>query len=258
MSGASLTLRQVRFTNKAFWRNPASAFFTFAFPLMFLVIFTSLLGGGRVEVRPGVLIEQADYYVAAMTAFAVVTACFTNLAMSVTYQRDAGILKRTRGTPLPGWAFLAGRVIHAMLVALLLVVITTAFGVAFYAVDVPTGARLAELAVVLGVGAASFAALGLATTAAVPNADAAPAVVNAIILPLLFVSGVFIAIEPTSPLWVRAVGSVFPVRHFAEAMLASFYGAPFPFEWHDVAIVAAWGVGGLLVAVRTFSWEPRR
>jgi ABC-2 type transport system permease protein len=185
VSGASLTLRQVRFTNKAFWRNPASAFFTFAFPLMFLVIFTSLLGGGRVEVRPGVLIEQANYYVAAMTAFAVVTACFTNLAMSVTYQRDAGILKRTRGTPLPGWAFLAGRVIHAMLVALLLVVITTAFGVAFYAVDVPTGARLAELAVVLGVGAASFAALGLATTAAVPNADAAPAVVNAIILPLL-------------------------------------------------------------------------
>ncbi len=258
MSGVGLALRQVRFTNKAFWRNPAAAFFTFVFPLMFLVIFTALLGGGRVEVEPGVLIDQANYYVAAMAAFAVITACYTNLAMSVTYQRDAGILKRLRGTPLPAWAYLAGRVGHAMLVSLLLVVITTAFGVAFYDADVPSGVLLVEFAVVLVIGAASFAALGLATTRIVPNADAAPAVVNAIILPLLFLSGIFIAIEPTSPEWVQVVGSLFPVRHFTDAMLASFYGAPFEFEWHDVAILAAWGVAGLLVAARTFTWEPRR
>lgn len=80
---------------------------------------------------------------------------------------------------------------------------------------------------------------------------------NATILPLLFLSGVFIAIEPTSPVWVRAIGSTFPVRHLAEAMLASFYGAPFAFEWHDVMMVAAWGVAGLLAAAKTFSWEPR-
>jgi ABC-2 type transport system permease protein len=258
VSQVSLALRQVRFTNKAFWRNPAAAFFTFVFPLMFLVIFTSLLGSGRVEQAPGLFIDQADYYIAAMTTFAIITACFSNLGMGVTYQREAGILKRVRGTPLPGWAYLSGRVIHAILVALLLVVITTTFGVVFYAVDVPTGSLLGKFLVVLVVGAASFAALGLAATSLVPNADAAPAVINAIILPLLFVSGIFIPIEPSSPAWIRTVGNVFPVKHFAEAMLAAFYGLPFELDWTDVLVVAAWGVAGLLLAVRFFSWEPRR
>jgi ABC-2 type transport system permease protein len=258
VSAIALALRQVRYTNRAFWRNPASAFFTFVFPLMFLVIFTALLGSGRVEVAPGLFIDQARYYVAAMTTFAVISACYTNVAVSVTFQRDAGILKRVRGTPLPGWAYLAGRVIHAILVSLLLVALTSAFGGLFYGAGVPTGSLLARFLLVLVVGSASFCALGLATTSAVPNADAGPPIVNAIILPLLFLSGIFIPIGADAPAWIRFVGSAFPVRHFADAVIAGFYGAPFAFEWHDVAVVAAWGIAGLLVAVRAFSWEPRR
>lgn len=256
MNDTALVLRQVRFTNKAFWRNPASAFFTFAFPLMFLVIFTALLGGGEVEVE-GVLLDQADYYVAAMAAFSVITATYTNLAIAITFTRDAGILKRTKGTPLPAWVYLAGRVIHALLVSILLVLITSAFGVIFYGATIPTGTLLFEHSVTVIVGAMAFAALGLATTAIVPNAEAAPAVVNAIILPLLFLSGVFVALEG-APQWMVVVGDIFPVKHFAEAMLGSFYGPPLPFEWIDVLVVAIWGVAGLLVAVRFFSWEPRR
>src|SRR5713101_2683022 len=98
MSDVNLALRQVRFTNKAFWRNPASAFFTFAFPLMFLVIFTGLLGSGTVNFGAFKL-NQATYYVVAMASFGVLTACYTNIGISVVFQRDAGILKRTRGTP---------------------------------------------------------------------------------------------------------------------------------------------------------------
>ena len=257
MNDLRLTLRQARFTNKAFWRNPASAFFTFAFPLLFLVIFTSLLGGGFAEFG-AIRIKQSSYYVAAMTAFSVITACYTNLAMSVSFQRDAGILKRVRGTPLPPWSFLAGRVLHALGIAALLVLLTAAFGITFYEADTPTGASLVRFVIVVVVGAMSFAALGLATTAAVPNAEAAPAVVNAIILPLLFLSGIFIPIDSTSPVWIRTIGAVFPVRHFADAMRASFYGSPFTFEWFDVAVIAAWGLAGLLLAVRFFTWEPRR
>lgn len=258
MRDLRLALRQVRFTNRAFWRNPAAAFFTFAFPLMFLVIFTALLGSGRVEVGDGVFIDQANYYVGAMAAFSVITACFTNLAMSVTFQRDAGILKRTRGTPLPGWAYLTGRVLHAIAIAMLLVVLTAGFGIAFYEADAPRGALLIEFIVVVVVGGMSFAALGLATTSIAPNADAAPAIVNAIVLPLLFLSGIFIPIEANAPGWVRLVGSWFPVKHFTDAMRASFYGAPFRFEWTDVAIIAVWGIAGLGLAVRFFAWEPRR
>jgi ABC-2 type transport system permease protein len=249
---------QVRATNKAFWRNPASAFFTFAFPLMFLVIFTSLLGSGRVEVAPGVFIQQDAYYVAAMSAFSVITATYTNLAISVTFTRDLGILKRTRGTPLPGGTYLAGRVIHAVAVAVLLVAITSAFGVLFYDAQFPQGVHLLEHLVTVMVGAMAFAALGLATTAIVPNAEAAPAIVNAIILPLLFLSGIFIPLGADAPEWMKFIGNVFPVKHFAEAMLGSFYGPPFPFQWSDVLVVAAWGIGGLIAAILFFSWEPRK
>jgi ABC-2 type transport system permease protein len=258
LSDAGLLALQVRTTNTAFWRNPASAFFTFAFPLMFLVIFTALLGSGTVEVAPGVEIQQDSYYVAAMAAFAVITATYTNLAIAVAFTRDAGILKRTRGSPLPAGIYLGGRVTHAILISILLVVITTAFGVAFYQAEVPTGVLLWELLATVVVGAMAFSALGLATTALVPNADAAPAVVNAIILPLLFLSGIFIPLGEDAPTWMKVIGDVFPVKHFAEAMLGSFYGPPFPFEWSDVLAVAAWGVVGLAVAVRFFSWEPRK
>src|SRR5271165_2257958 len=106
MNGAALTLSQVRYVNKAFWRNPASAFFTFAFPLMFLVIFTALLGNNNVHLTAHFVVKSSRYYVSAMASFAVITACYTNVAMNVTFQRDLGILKRTRGTPLPSAIYL--------------------------------------------------------------------------------------------------------------------------------------------------------
>jgi ABC-2 type transport system permease protein len=257
VNDAALTIRQVRYTNRAFWRNPQAAFFTFAFPLMFLVIFTALLGGGTVTIH-GLEFNQSTYYVAGMSAFAIITACYTNLGISVTFQRDAGILKRTRGTPLPGRDYLSARVIHAVLVAVLLVLICSAFGAVFYAADIPTGSGLLRTIVVVLVGSASFAALGLAITGAIPNTEAAPPVVNATILPLLFISGVFIPIGDNVPSWVDVVGKIFPVRHLVEAFLGAYYGQPFfDFSWTDVLVVAAWGIAGLVIATRTFSWEPR-
>ena len=87
MNGAALTVSQVRYANKAFWRNPASAFFIFAFPLMFLVIFTALLGHGTVRVSPTKVVNTTTYYVAAMASFGVISACYTNIAISVSFQR---------------------------------------------------------------------------------------------------------------------------------------------------------------------------
>jgi ABC-2 type transport system permease protein len=255
MSDFGLAVWQVRYTNKAFWRNPASAFFTFAFPLMFLVIFTALLGNGEVVIA-GQTFMQSTYYVAAMAAFSVITACYTNIAISVSFQRDMGILKRTRGTPLPGGIYLLGRVLHSVMIAILLVIICASFGWAFYDASIPTGVTLLKFAIMLIVGAATFAGLGLAMTAAIPNADAAPPIVNATILPLLFLSGIFIPLGDDAPTWITWVGEIFPVKHFADGLQAGFLGLPF--EWSDVLIVALWGVGGLLVAARFFSWEPRK
>lgn len=254
MTAATLTMSQVRYVNKAFWRNPAAAFFTFAFPLMFLVIFTSLLGQFHVHLGNRT-INSSTYYVPSMAAFAVVSACFNNVAIQLAFQRDEGILKRTNGTPLSSASFLGARVIHAVLVAILLVAITSAFGRAFYSVHVPVGLTLLRFLVMLLVGAGAFCALGLAVTAVIPNADAAPAMINAISLPLLFLSGVFIPFGNKTPTWIFWIARIFPVKHFAAGMQAGFLGTAF--HWSDVIVVAIWGLAGLLLAIRYFSWEPR-
>ncbi len=257
MSGLAQAVRQVRFTNKAFWRNPASAFFTFAFPLMFLVIFTTLFGNDDIQVTGGATVSVSTFYVAAISAFSVISACYTNIAISVSFQRDAGILKRSRGTPLAPWAYVFGRVVHAVIIALILVAICAAFGVLFYDAEVPTRTLPAFVATLL-VGGACFSALGLAITVVIPNADASPAIVNASILPILFLSDIFIPFEDP-PAWVDLVGKVFPVRHFSDAMQAAYFAPTGTgFRGVDLLVMAAWGVGGLLLAARFFSWEPRK
>jgi len=250
----TMTATQIRYVNKSFWRNPASAFFTFAFPLMFLVIFTSLLGHYTIQIGTR-SVNSATYYVASMATFAVITACYNNIAIQLTFQRDAGVLKRTNGTPLPSSSFLGARIVHALLISVLLVVITAAFGKAFYSASIPTGLTLVRFLIVLVVGAASFCALGLAVTAAIPNAEASAAIVNATILPLLFLSGIFIPFGNNTPSWILWIARVFPVKHFADGMQAGFLGTAF--HWTDTLIVAIWGLAGLLLAIRFFSWEPR-
>ena len=254
MNDAALTVAQVRYANKVFWRNPASAFFIFAFPLMFLVIFTALLGHGTVHVSATRVVNTSTYYVAAMASFGLISACYTNIAISVSFQRDQGILKRINGTPLPKSVYLGARMLHALIVGLLLVVITAAFGRLLYSASVPSGVTLLRFVVMLLVGSASFCALGFAITPVIPNADASPAIVNATILPLLFLSGVFIPLGSNSPAWILWIARIFPVWHFARGMQAGFLGTAF--NWTDVLVVAAWGLGGLLLSVRFFSWEP--
>ena len=257
MNAVVLAVRQIKYENRAFWRNPPAAFFTFVFPLMFLVIFNLLFGNREFEV-PGGTTHTSTFYVPAIAALSVITACYTNIAMSVSFSRDQGLLKRTRGTPLPGWGFLFGRIAHATLIAVLLVAIVTVAGVVFYDVDAPTNTMPAFL-VALVVGAATFCALGLAITSIIPNADASPAVVNASILPLLFVSNVFIPMHD-APGWLNTFADIFPIKHFSAALLTAFN--PFEkgsgFDLGHLAVMAGWMGAGLFVAVRYFSWEPRR
>jgi ABC-2 type transport system permease protein len=246
VSDLALAVRQVRYENRAFWRNPPAAFFTFVFPLLFMVIFNVLFGA-----------DAASFFTPAIIVFGVVTATYTNLAMTVTIARDEGILKRVRGTPLPTWAYLAGRIGHAVGVALLLVVIVAAFGALVYGVDVPWDA-LPAMVLLLAVAAAAFSALGLGVSGLIPNADAAPAIVNATVLPVLFISNVFIQMS-NAPAWLDTLSHLLPVRHFADAMMDLYArgadaGLPLP----EIGVIAGWGVIGVLLALRFFSWEPRR
>ena len=257
MNSLALALRQVRYENTAFWRNPAAAFFTFVFPLMFLVIFNLVFGNRELDV-PGGSVSSSTFYVPGITALSVTSACYNNVAMGIAFSRDGGLLKRFRGTPLPAWSYLFGRIVHSVLMALLLVVIVTGAGALLYDVDLPTN-TLPGFILALAVGAATFCALGLAITAIIPNADAAPAIVNASILPLLFISDVFIPLQD-APSWLTTFADVFPVRHFALSLHTTFN--PFQtgagIEWDHLLVMSGWLIAGLLIGLRFFRWERRR
>ena len=257
MRAIGLALRQLKYEERSFRRNPAAAFFTIAFPLIFLVILNVIFGGGEIDTGERT-ISGATFYVPAIAALTVVNSCYTSVAMSWVFNRDQGVLKRIRGAPLPAWAFLFGRIAYTVILMIVLTVIVVAFGRIFYDVDIP-GTTLPAVLVTLAVGAFAFCALGLAVASLVPNADAAPAVVNASILPLLFISDVFIPPDAGTPAWVEHVSSIFPVRHLSEALQTGFN--PFEtgagFEPVHLGVIAAWGVAGLIVTLRFSSWEPR-
>jgi ABC-2 type transport system permease protein len=248
---------QFRATQRLFWRNPAAAFFTFVFPLFFLFLFNSLFGGGNVELPGGVLLPYSQVFTPSIVTFAVATACFTNLAIGVSFARDQGVLKRMRGTPLPPWIYLAGRIASSMWISVLSTVIMLAVGVLAYDVQIYVE-TLPALTVALVVGAACFCSLGLAASSVSPNADATPAVANAIILPMAFLAGVFIPLE-NAPDWFVTLGKLFPLRHFVDAFsepLNPFHEGN-AFEWVSLAILLGWFVAGLLFDLKFFRWEPK-
>jgi ABC-2 type transport system permease protein len=178
------------------------------------------------------------------------------MAASMSAQRDSGVLKRIDGTPLPKISFMGSRVVHSLVIGVVLVAVTVAFGRIAYGAHVPTRLALVQFLVMLAVGAASFCALGLALTALIPSADAAMPIIQLTILPLPFLSGIFIPFNNSTPSWLVWVARIFPVRHFALGMMAGITGTPF--DWADVLVVALWGAAGLAFAVRHFTWEPRR
>ena len=258
MSPAVLIWHQLGFEWRSYWRNPAAAFFGFAFPLIFLVIFNVLFGNDTVRGVGGQTIRATTFYVPAIAAMSVVNSCFTGLAMGTAISRDAGVLKRVRGTPLPEWVYLAARVLQVTAIAVLVMVIVIAAGALIFGATL-TPRTLPAFFVTVVLGAAACSALGLAVTALIPNAEAAPAVVNGIVLPLLFISDIFIP-PGVAPAWVTAVADVFPLRHLSHALQTAF--SPFTtgagFERNDLLVLLVWTLIGAALARRFFSWEPRR
>jgi ABC-2 type transport system permease protein len=256
-SVTALSVHQFRYDVRAFFRNRQSRFFTLALPVLFLVIFASIFGGKGNTVRVGGgRIDTDVYYVPGIMALGIIAAAFVNLVISVTAQRESGVLKRRRATPVPAAAVIAGRALTAVVTALLIAAILLGVGWLFFHAHVP--ARTAPaLAVTVVVGALSFCCLGFALASIIRDEDAAQPVTQAVMLPLYFISGVFVA-TGNLPRGLTDIAAVFPVRHLAAALLAAYnpHTSGSGFAGIDLLIVAAWGVGGLIVALRRFSWLP--
>lgn len=257
MRSLILALRQVTYENKAFWRNPPAAFFTVVFPLMFLVVFNLLFGNYEMTVQEGTT-PISTFYIPAVIVLSIISASYTNVAMRICISREQGVLKRVRGTPLPGWAFLFGRIAHGVVISVLLVTTITLCGFLFLGVN-PNPNTILPFVCTLVIGATTFSALGVAVTVAVPNADSAPAIVNASVLPLLFISNVFIPMH-FAPQWINLLANIFPISHFSAALQTSFnpYGNNAGFEVIHLGFMCLWMLLGVLVAIRFFSWDPRK
>jgi ABC-2 type transport system permease protein len=257
VSGLALVGHQFRYDQKAFWRNPASVFFTVMFPVVLLLIFATVFGSQTVDVRGG--IKTTTYYVPAIITLSVISATMQSLAMSLVIAREDGRLTRCRGPPMARGVVRAGRIGNSIVVALMMLALLAAIGRVLYGVEIPWD-RLPAIVITLVVGAAAFCCLGIALTAAIPSQDAAAPIVNALLLPLYFLSGVFIP-DDQLPSGVIHFADLFPIRHFFEAFFDAYVPAngtaSAAISWDNLAIVAIWGVIGLLLAVRFFRWSPR-
>lgn len=254
-STAKLIAVQTRYQLVSFWRIPVAVFFTLGLPLVMLVLLNALFGSSTTETAAGSW-PTSHFYTTGLAAFTAVSATYTNLANMVPIRRDEGVLKRWRGTPLPTWMYVSGFILSAVVIAFIGVVLMLALGVVAYGLEIDP-AKMPAAFVTFVVGVSSFAALGMALASLVKSASSAAAAANATILPLAFVSNVFIEVDD-APRWIEFLGSIFPLKPFVEAFQDCFapFVAPPAFNWGSLAFIAAWGVLGLVVALRKFTWEP--
>ena len=246
---------QFRYDLRRYWRNAQSIFSTIILPVMFLVIFASVFRHNLAQV-PGGTEKYSAYIVPAIVVFGVLFAAFANLTISVVRNRESGIYKRRRAAPLPASAIVTARALIGVLTAVGITVILVAIGWAAYGASLPS--RTAAVFVLdVVAGAAVFCTLGFALATFIHNADAAQPVTLAIALPLTFICGVFIPLAEL-PHWLADIGNVFPVHALTDALVAVYnpHTAGAGLRWGDLAVLAAWGAAGLIIAVRRFKWLP--
>ena len=245
----ALVWHQIRYEQLSFWRNPQSAFFTFIFPVVIIAIFGAVFSGSTGSSFYYGL-SGLQYYVPTIAALSVLGACYSQLAIVLSTRRQDGILKRLRATPLPAWIYFIGLLAHCVMVSIVDVLLIIGIGRLF---GVPAPTHWAALLVTLVLGAASFCALGVAVASLIRNAEAAPAVVQFVLFPLVFVSGTYFPIHSSV---LNRIAGVLPVRPFNQALLGPF-AQHTGFDWPHLAVLLAWGVVGAAVAVRRFRWDPR-
>jgi ABC-2 type transport system permease protein len=253
-SNLALVGRQTAYQLKFFLRVPIALFFTLILPLVMLVLFNALFGDDVVDTAEGEF-SLRQFYTGGLAAYTAVGATYSNLGNMVPIRRDDGVLKRWRSTPLPTWAYIAGLICSSIVIAFVGTIMLLTMGVAFYDFSIEWAKMPAALVTFL-VGVGSFAALGMALVSVIKSASSSAAMVNATILPLAFISDVFVATDSDSVL--AKIAGVFPLKPFVNAFQDCFnptVDAP-GFAFSKLAFVAAWGAVGLLVAIKKFTWEP--
>lgn len=248
MSGLRVLRHQIKYEQLSFWRNPQSAFFTFVFPVLIFVIFGAVFGNKPDHSMGG--ISPLQYYSATIAALSVMGACYSQLAVTLAFRRQAGVLKRLRATPLPAQTYFGGLVAHCVVLSFIEVATIIAMG-AIYGVESPQ--RWFDIVVTVIVGAAAFCAMGVGVSALVRNAEAAPAVVQFVFFPVQFISGTYFHVTSSG---LNHAADLLPVRPFNTLLLNAFaYNKGL--DAQALITLILWGLLGGAVAVRFFRWDPR-
>jgi len=246
-SALTLVWRQYRLERRMFWRNPTAAFFNFLFPLILLALFGAVFANDQ---------ENLNVIVPGIAGMAIMATTFTALAFNMTFLREQGVLKRIRGTPLPAGAYLAGVFASAVANAVLQIVIIVLAGKAFFGIPWPPDPF--ELVVFATFGVVCFASLGIALSHAIPNFESAPAYVNAVFLPVIFISGVFYDVDNV-PRVLRDIAEVLPLKHLIDGLSGAMVtGRGVRDNLVALVVLLLWGAAGTVLAIRGFSWDARR
>ena len=257
----SIGARRISIELKQFFRDRNSAVFNFAFPMILLIIFGSVFGGQ--EMPEGITFAQ--YFVAGMIASGVLYTSFQNLAIAIPLEREDGTLKRLRGTPMPKASYFIGKVGTVFVAYIVQVSILIAVGVAFYGIVLPSTAQqwfTFVWASVLGLIACTLA--GIAFSVVPKTGRGASAIATPVVLVLQFTSGVFFVFTDL-PSWMQTFASFFPLKWLAQAMRSVFLpesaaAMEAAGSWElgmAAAVLAAWCLLGLILAVVFFRWTPR-
>jgi ABC-2 type transport system permease protein len=244
-----LFVHEVRNQQLVFWRSKEAALFIFLFPLLLFLLLGSVYSGKIY----GVPAPQA--LLAGMLGYGCANTAFAGLAIQLVVRRELGILKRLRATPLSARTYIAATLASTLIVFVLQAVALFVLGRILYGTPFPHA--LGSLVLAIVIGAAVFAALGVATASLIRSAEGSSAVVNFILLPMAFLTGSF---GPTHryPAFLRAIGDVLPLKYFITTVNAVYLRS------HSIwtkpgalGVLAAWGATGLVVAALKFRWEPR-
>jgi ABC-2 type transport system permease protein len=248
-----LFLHELRAQQKLFWRAREAAFFTFFLPVLFFLIFGSVYGDETIDQEGGM--KGSSFLQAGMIGYGVAATCFAGLAISLVVRRESGVLKRVRATPLPPATYIVSVLGSTFVVFLIEAALIMLLGRTLF--DVPLPEDMPSTLAILLIGAASFAAMGVGMTALVRSSEGSSAVINAVYLPMAILSGTFFTTEAYPP-FLHAIAVVLPLTHFTEVTRDVMVRNEHVWDnLGSLSVVLAWGLVGLVGAIRGFRWQPR-
>lgn len=251
----ALLLHEALYDLRISVRNPRARFFSLFFPILLLVVFNGVFGNGHTPVD-GVSVSLKVFYVPGILAMSIITNAYASLVILISGMREQGVLKRRRATPVPAAVLVGGQALATVATVAVSSTILLLIAKLFYGVGLAAPAILATACTAL-LGTFAFACIGYAVSGMIGSQDAAQPIVQMTMLPLWFISGVFIPIHNLST-GLRDVADVFPVQHLANSLHLASVHASFgaSISATDVIMLAVWAAAAAVFAAWRFSWLP--